>query len=650
MKKPILYIATAIIAVSCGVHHKISGLRGSQVSADLALSEESFIPLLNTGQDADKDTMEVSEPESVLIMNAIKDENGEMTATDVIRAAVVTARFRNVAERHGKVDLRFQVIVPKDLQDSRWQLQLHPDMFIMEDSVRLEPVIITGAQYRRRQLRGYEQYQRFLDSIISDSTRLVNAGQLELFIKRNIPELYRFKTDSTEVSDTEFASVYGVTEKAAIEHYTNGFLVRKNARKQARSGKMYAKYVKAPIVREGIRLDTIITTPDGDFIYDYTQTINTCPGLKKADIKISGNIYENGDAVLAIPQSRPITFYISSLSSFTDMSEKYLTRVVSRRVEANTACYVDFPYNRSDIDPDLGNNRTEIGRIQKNLVSLASDKDFDLDSIIVTAYSSPEGSVQYNEKLSRERAASICGHFDTFLRHCRDSLRREEGFSIDFSGGTEKSVRSGRLNEISFISKSYGENWQMLDLLVDRDSTLTEGDKEAYCRLRTIEDADRREAELSMQKCYTYLRSSIYPKLRAVKFDFHLHRKGMVQDTVRTTVLDTAYMAGVQAIIDRDYTKAISVLTPYHDFNLAVAYCAMDYNASAMDILQGLEKTDKVCYMLALVYSRIGQYQAAAEHYKKSCDLNPTFVHRGNLDPEISALIKMFNLNQDEEQ
>lgn len=44
---------------------------------------------------------------------------------------------------------------------------------------------------------------------------------------------------------------------------------------------MYRKYIKAPIVKEGIRLDTVIVSPDGDFIYDYVQTINTCPGLKR---------------------------------------------------------------------------------------------------------------------------------------------------------------------------------------------------------------------------------------------------------------------------------------------------------------------------------------------------------------------------------
>lgn len=645
MKKLILLLTIAVVVTECGMHNRISSLRDNHVSAGLALPQETFIPSLKNRQE-EKDTIEVSEPENVLIMNAVKDENGEMTATDVIRAAMVTARFRNVAERHGKVDLKFQVVVPGELQDSRWQLRLYPDMFVMEDSIRLEPVVVTGAQYRRRQMKGYEQYRKFLDSIISDPDSFINIGQLEIFIKRNIPELYKFRTDSSAVSDEEFASVYGVTEQAAVEHYTNKFRYQKNERRKSRTDEMYRKYVKAPIVTEGIRLDTVMMTSGGDFIYDYVQTLSTCPGLRKAEIALSGDILESGEPILKIPESQRLTFYISSLSSFTDMSERYLTRIISRKAEANTACYVEFTSGSTEIDPQLGNNNTEIGRIKGNLSALASDKDYDLDSIIVTASCSPEGSARFNQALSEKRAASISSYFTKFLEASIDSIRKETGVMMSLDGGLVR--KQDNADRIKFISRSSGENWPMLDSMVDRDTLLTSAEKENYCKLRLIGDLDKRENAMSAMPCYKYMRTSLYPRLRTVRFDFFLHRKGMIQDTVRTTVLDTVYMAGVQAIADRDYNKAIAKLRPYHDYNLAVAYCAMDYNASAMEILQSLQETDMVHYMKALLYSRMGEYRTAADHYLTACSMNPSFVHRGNLDPEISALIEMFGLNREE--
>ena len=150
------------------------------------------------------------------LMRAVRDEGtGEMVATEELQAAVVTARFRNVAERHGKVEIEFQVLVPKELQDSKWQLRMMPVMHILEDTVNLERILITGESYRKTQLRGYQQYRRFLNSIVTDSTKFIDMYQLEVFIQRNIPELYKYRTDSTYVSDELFLSHYGITAQEA---------------------------------------------------------------------------------------------------------------------------------------------------------------------------------------------------------------------------------------------------------------------------------------------------------------------------------------------------------------------------------------------------------------------------------------------------
>jgi hypothetical protein len=71
----------------------------------------------------------------------------------------------------------------------------------------------------------------------------------------------------------------------------------------------------------------------------------------------------------------------------------------------------------------------------------------------------------------------------------------------------------------------------------------------------------------------------------------------------------------------------------------------MDYNASAMRILESLERTAQVNYMLAVLYSRRGDEQKAVECYVRSCSQDPTYIHRGNLDPEISVLIRIYGLN-----
>ena len=642
--------ASALVLLgACSVQRKIDTVRRESMTATIQLPDEDGA----TVQDAvlarpRRDTLRVTglDGEELFLMNAVKDEDGEMVAHDVISAAYVTARFRNVAERHGRVDLEFQIIVPKAMQDPKWQLRFYPDMYVLEDSTRLESVVITGRDYRRAQLKGYQQYEKFLSSIVSDTTKFINVWQLELFLERNIPELYAFKTDSTEVSDSLFASVYGVTERQAVEHYTNRIARRWNNRKKSLAGRMYRRYVKSPIVTEGIRLDTVMTS-DGDFIYNYVQTIRTRPGLRKVDIVLSGDIWEQDRKLYDIPRCEPLTFYISSLSAFVDNTERYMTRVVERRVEANTACYVDFPQGKADVLSDLGDNASEIARIRGNLADLMDNRTFDLDSIVVTASASPEGSLKANTALAQKRSESVSRYFDAFIRHYRDSLRAGRGFSVDEHG---RVVRE-RETPIRFISRNGGENWEMLDRLVGSDTVLTSGAKDRYAELALVRDPDGRERQMQAMPEYRYLRESLYPRLRTVRFDFHLHRKGMQKDTVHTTELDTTYMLGVQAIRDRDYERAVTYLRPYADYNTAVAYCALDYNASALSILEGMEDKDaRVWYMLAVIYSRQGRDETAVQCYINACGLEPSYVHRGNLDPEISALIKAYGLNRKDEE
>lgn len=641
-----VWILVLVAVIGCSTQRKLSRIqRGTipQVSVNMA-NDTAYIPEMRAHV-PHRDTLIVQgdHGEKLILMKAIQDAGtGEMVAHDVLDAAIVTAKFRNVAERNGKVDLVFQIHVPAAMQDSKWQLRFYPDLFILEDSIRLQPVIITGVAYRKAQLRGYQQYERFLSRIVSDTTRFINMRQLELFIRRNIPQLYAFKSDTSYVSDEVFASVYGVTEQQAIEHYTDKVARNRNQKRIRDKEKVFQKYVQVPIVTEGIRLDTVITDNNGDFVYNYVQQINVRPRLRKADIILSGEIYEQDRKIYSIPPVEPLTFYISSVSSFADKRERYITRVIERRAQANTACYVSFAQGSSTIEFDRDYNREELARVRANLIELMENRTFELDSIVVSSYASPEGSFYSNEKLSKARSESISNYLNSFMTRYQDSLIRERGFSVDEYG---RVVKAKRVN-IPFISHSNGENWSMLDWLVQSDSLLTKQQKSDYNSLVSeVEDPDKREKQLSEMDAYAYIRSYLYPRLRVVNFDFHLHRKGMVKDTVHTTELDTTYMRGVQLLRDMDYENAIKVLAPYADFNTAVAYTALNRNASALAILSQLDSTAEVNYMKALLNARTGDERLAVDYYLKSCRQNKSYINRGNLDPEISALIKIYGLH-----
>lgn len=610
-------IYVLLIAISCSMQRKLKQIENISEKSLLSLSDEVKVAELKPVETR-SDTLKVSDEtgREILIMKAIKNEAGEMVATDVINAAKVTAKFRNIAERNGKIELRFDVDIPKEMLDSKWQIRLQPILSIKGKNDMLDKIIITGKDYRLKQLRGYEQYEKFIASISADSLKFIDINQLEIFLKRNLPQIYSLKKDSSFVSDEKFASYYGITEKAAIKHYTNYMIVRRNKRKISKKAQIYAKLVKNPIISEGLRLDSIVTNINGDIKYSYIQTLNVNENIRKAEIRLSGDIYNINSKIYEIPKSSPLTFYISSLSSLIDKKERFITKIIERRATTNTACYIDFGASGYDIDPDLGNNRSELKRIMDKFRDLNGNNIYSIDSIIVIASCSPEGNYPFNLRLSKKRAKTIASYFSNFLK-----------------------------DSINFSSKNIAENWPMLEALVNKDTSLNRADKESFFSKSIVTDYDKREVSMHNEPYYKYIRTKLYPKLRTVCFDIHLHRKGMIRDTIHTTEIDTIYANGVKAIIAHDYKRAVSILRPYKDFNTAVAFLTAGYDESAMSVLSSIKKDEKVEYLLAILYSRFGNKNKAVEYYLRACKKNRNYINRGNLDPEISALIQEYKLN-----
>ncbi len=649
----VLPIIVSFFLSGCSAQRKAGRISSGEIRPDIAIPErESIVPEVKDYAPRHRDTLKVYDTDGseMLIMRAIKDEtSGEMVATEQLRAAVVTARFRNVAERKGKVDIEFQIVVPGQMQDSEWQLRLHPDMFVLGDSLRLEDVVITGEAYRKAQLRGYQQYERFLQRIITDSTALIDVRNLSIWLQRNIPAVYRFRNDTSFVSDEEFKSAFGVSESQAIEHYTDKLALWLNGMRISRKDAVRSRYIKAPILTEGIRLDTVVRTDSGDFIYNYIQPVSTRKGLRKICVVLSGEVYEQDKMISRMSPSDSLVFYVSSVSTLADSTQRYITRIISRRVEANYSADIVFAKGGYAIDESLVGNREALSSVKRNLRSLVNNDTFDIDSITIASYASPEGLFHTNATLSLRRSRAASDFFSGYLSFLRDSIAREDGFFISMADGRDdgRVTSSARASSpIPFISKSGGENWLGLDDLVLIDTLMFQDEKDDYFVFRNAGlSPDEMEKAISGKRYYGHLRNDCYPSLRKVRFDFALHRKGMVKDTVHTTVPDSVYASGVKALKDRDYEKAVTILRPYHDFNTAVAYVALEYNNSALAILSECRSNAAVDYLLAIVYSRLGDEESAVSHFIHSCRKDASYVFRGNLDPEISSLIKKYNLS-----
>ena len=388
-----------------------------------------------------------------------------------------------------------------------------------------------------------------------------------------------------------------------------------NERRKSRRDAMFEKYVKDPIVSEGIRLDTVLTSSDGDFIYRYIHTFRSRPMLKKVTVTLDGRLYEGGGCIHEFPFPEDLTFYISSLSGLVDDTPKYRMYVLERTVYDNTKALIDFHQGSAVVDSTLEDNASELLRVRRCIDDVLARDDLELDSLVIVASCSPEGSWWSNKRLSAERSESVRKYIEDFVPdEWRDSLKASE----------------------------LPENWDQLERLVANDTVLKADVKVRMLEImRNIDDHDAAERRLSFMPDYRYLREKIYPKLRSVRFDFFMHRTGMLKDTVHTTELDTVYMAGVKAMKDLDYKKAVTVFRPYDDYNAALAFMSADYNHSALDVLGRLDDTDpKVCYLKAMVLSRLGQHDEAMKYYRLCLAYDPYMRYRANLDPEMHLLVR----------
>ncbi|MCD8206348.1 MAG: hypothetical protein LUD72_00255, partial [Bacteroidales bacterium] len=160
-----------VLTYSCGVDRRIGGIKSGAVKADVSIpSDEDYRrekeELMARAFVVDTAARTYGDP---FIMNAIRDEEtGEMVATDVLPQSTVVARFRNVAERFGMVNIEFDITVPKEMLESQWKVELRPTMRMMGDTLAMEPIHVKWQKYRDEKIRGYARYNRFISSIITD--------------------------------------------------------------------------------------------------------------------------------------------------------------------------------------------------------------------------------------------------------------------------------------------------------------------------------------------------------------------------------------------------------------------------------------------------------------------------------------------------
>lgn len=626
---------------------------------------------------------------SYKIVQSVQNEDGTSSPFFELRGVTVVARNRNIAERNGKINMDFIVTVPKPLIDRKWQLRVYPRAFKQGDErIDLDPIVLSGADFLKKQKEGYEQYKRFIASIVPDSLywrEMINQKGVQkaladlendyyrawkkdllmqnewidwrekinrrymLFnseMKRNrssidpetsllavLPAYWLERDFTKRVVPTTFAEyAWGnksivkktVTPEDSLEINRKFTLIHKIAENERKREQQEAMYRK--MVRFPHVAARLDTIVDGgnEFRYYYTQELMADSHIKRIDLVLNGEVVAIDESRYDVPRSDTLTYFVSAMVDFLDEAPRYKTKVIYRNELKSVSAKIDFKVGSSVIDPDLSQNKSELERVREFAGDLERVGEFVLDSLSLVGYASPEGSSLSNRLLSQRRTEEI-----------KRYVEREHLF--------------GRLPHI--YSRTGGENWEgfsswITDTVHGIDPMVQQS---LLSLISSIKDEDQREERIRSQypSLYTRLREDCYPTLRTTEFRFYTHRANMVKDTVHTNVIDEEYNKGRELLRQREYRAALEILSSYEkDFNLAVCALSLGHNAQARRILESycdLRNSD-VQYLLAIVYMRLGEAKKSLEYLLKSTDQDRRKIFRAQLDPELNKLIKEYKL------
>lgn len=682
-RRIIPYALLSGLLVSCVTDHKLARVRISQPQMKEAVTDTGFrLPRQITWTD--------DKGKEHIVTEATKDSvTGEYITQMELSEITVVAKSKQVAERNGKINLDFIVTVPGELISNKWQVQLTPVAYKPADTLYLDRIFLSGADFAKMQKKGYMRYQAFMNSIIPDSLYLQKLFD-EKGYKKALAELeeeyfqawkheviskerwidwsdkanarfalfnYRMERNRQAIagynSILEYLPAYylrremdgkyipskwkvfaegnyrirtrNITPEDSVSitrRFTDYAKIAENRKRKEQAGEMYEKYVRFPY--EAARLDTVIKEGD-NFVYYYKQELPATENTKKIDLTLDGQILSKDETKTQLPPSDTITYFISSMVQFLDRSPRYKKKIITRKDEVNLRAYVTYKSGATEFSEDIGDNRAEIDKVFETIHGINYTGEFLIDSIRMTATSSPEGSADMNLFLSRERALALKRYL---------ARRSDDREGVD----------------TLFRPRWTGEDWNRLHELVLADDSL---ENKAYL-LRIMKETDNPDSrEYAMRKYpadYKRIREKHYPLLRGVEFKFHLHRRNMLQDTVVMPVIDTTYMQAVKMIEDRQYRQALAILDVSYpdDYNTAVCLMSLGYDKRALEIMAGQPDTSDRNYLLAILYSRLKREEEALKMYVKSCDQDASKIWRGRLDPEINKLIVTYNLYKDE--
>ena len=360
--------------------------------------------------------------------------------------------------------------------------------------------------------------------------------------------------------------------------------------------------------RIGKQVD-IIRNKSGEQHYHYTAEVPFALWMKDASLIFRAKGYgcaecELGDYTTLLTPNALAPLYQPQYRYAMLVPEGEETK---RREESLTAM-ITFPVNKTNLNLNLGNNRSEIKRINDKVQELTTNSSLTVDALSLTGYASPEGNADLTQRLSEGRVKSIAAYL------VRTYPRFKDHYTSRAMGADWDGLRAA----IEESSVDYKE--QIIQIIQERAAS------ERTAALRAIDNG----------KTYAHLLQTYYPPLRRTVITFSFVVRGFDLEEAREVIkthpthlslaevnlVANSYPAGSA---ERYETWAIAADAFPNAVEPATNAAIMDFEAGRYDqavrLLERYKKNTKLYTILGIAYAYNEQYDNARTYLTKAAQL-----------------------------
>ena len=280
----------------------------------------------------------------------------------------------------------------------------------------------------------------------------------------------------------------------------------------------------------------------------------------------------------------------------------------TKRREESLTAMITFQVNKTELRPELGNNRSELKRIDDKVKELTTNSSLTIDAVALAGYASPEGNAELNQRLSKGRVESIAAYL----------VRTYPRFKGHYSSQAMGADWDGLKDAIEESNVDYKE--QILQIIQEQPAN------ERTAALRALDNG----------KTYAYLLQTYYPPLRRTVMTFSFVVKGFdleeAKEVIKThpthlslaevNLVANSYPAGSA---ERYETWAIAADAFPNAVEPATNAAIMDFEAGryaqAVKLLERYKKNTKLYTILGIAYAYNGDYDKAHSYLAKAAQL-----------------------------